>query len=153
MDRESSPSKGRSRRHRAVPTLLAITALLTLAFWLVFFADYAAQPQSYFAVRCPSWFSWERSFPAADLWMAATCLIAAVGLWRGRPWGLLFALLGGSALVFLGLMDVLFFLQNGLYAPINGEVLVEAVIHLWALAFGAFVIAYTWWRRQDLLAA
>jgi hypothetical protein len=131
---------------------LALTALLTLAFWVTFFADYAGQAESYFARQCAGWFLWERSFPAADLWAATACSIGAVGLWRQRPWGGLFALLGGSALIFLGLMDALFFLQNGLYSPFNADVLVEAIIHVWALGFGAFAIVYTWRGRRQLLA-
>lgn len=140
------------RGRKLVAGLLALTAVLTVAFWVTFFADYAGQAQSYFARRCPGWFLWERSFPAADLWAAAACLLGAVGLWKRRAWGGLFALLGGSALIFLGLMDVLFFLQNGLYSPFNADVLVEAVIHVWVLAFGAFVIVYTWRGRRQLLA-
>jgi len=135
---------------RIVAGLLALTAVLTAAFWVTFFADYAGQAESYFARQCDGWFLWERSFPAADLWAAAACLIGAVGLWRRRSWGGLFALLGGSALIFLGLMDALFFLQNGLYSPFNVDVLVEAVIHIWALGFGAFVIVHTWPRRKQL---
>ena len=141
-----------SRGRRIVAGLLALTAVLTVAFWVTFFADYAGQAESYFARECAGWFLWERSFPAADLWAATACLIGAVGLWKRRSWGGLFALLGGSALIFLGLMDALFFLQNGLYSPFNIDVLVETVIHIWALAFGALVIAYTWRRRKQLLA-
>jgi hypothetical protein len=141
-------TKGR----KVVAGLLALTAVLTVAFWVTFFADYESQAGSYFARQCDGWFLWERSFPAADLWAATACLIGAVGLWKRRPWGGLFALLGGSALIFLGLMDALFFLQNGLYRPVNADVLVEAVIHIWALALGMFVIVYTWRGRQHLLA-
>ena len=65
---------------------------------------------------------------------------------------MLFTLLGSSALIFLGLMDALFFLQNGLYWPLNADVIVEAVIHAWAFVFGPFVITYTWRRRRQLLA-
>nr|MBC7244279.1 hypothetical protein [Chloroflexota bacterium] len=143
---------GEDKGFKVVAWLLALTALLTVVFWVVFFADYAAQDESYFAQQCGAWLLWERSFPAADLWMASACLVGAVGLWKRRPWGLLFALLSGSALIFLGLMDALFFLQNGLYWPVNADVMIEAVIHLWALTFGPFVIAYTWRRRQQLLA-
>ena len=137
---------------KVVAGLLGLTAVLTAAFWVVFFADYAGQAESYLARQCGGWFLWERSFPAADLWLAVACLIGTVGLWKRRPWGGLFALLGGSALIFLGLMDALFFLQNGLYIPLNSDVLLEAVIHIWALAFGTFVIVYTWRRRRQLLA-
>ncbi|MCJ7622767.1 MAG: hypothetical protein MUO76_04625, partial [Anaerolineaceae bacterium] len=44
---------------------------------------------------------------------------------RMRRSGLLFSLLSGGALVFLGLMDWLFFLQNGLYLPFTAEIAIE----------------------------
>ncbi len=130
-----------------VAILMLVTAVLTIAFWAFFFAGYEAQSQSFLARECDAWFLWERSFPAADAWMAITCLAGAVGLWKMRPWGLLFSLVSGGALIFLGLMDVLFFLQNGLYWPVNFEVVMEMVIHVWVLVFGAFVIIYVWGQR------
>ncbi len=142
----------KQQSRKTVAILLGLTAVLTAAFWVTFFADYDRQARSYFARECESWFLWERSFPAADLYLAAVCLLAAIGLWKARSWGILFSLLGGSALIFLGLVDALFFLQNGLYTPFNTDVLVEIVIHVWALAFGPFVILYAWRRRTDLLA-
>ena len=50
-------------------------------------------------------------------------------------------------MVFLGLMDVLFFLQNGLYLPLNSEVAVELFIHIWTAIFGLFAIVYVWTQR------
>ncbi len=134
-----------------VAILMVVTAVLTMAFWVVFFADYEGQSQSFLARECEGWFLWERSFPAADAWMAIVCLAGAVGLWKMRPWGLLFSLVAGGALIFLGLMDALFFLQNGLYWPVNFDVATELVIHAWVLAFGSFVIAYVWGKRSLLL--
>jgi hypothetical protein len=72
------------RGRRIVAGLLALTAVLTVAFWVTFFADYAGQAESYFARECAGWFLWERSFPAADLWVATACLIGAAGLWKRR---------------------------------------------------------------------
>ena len=130
--------------------LMLLTAVGTLLFWVTFFADLEAQRSGYLASRCDAWFAWEMSFPLADAWMAATAILGAVGLWRMRPNGLLFGLVSGGAMVFLGLMDVLFFLQNGLYAPLTGEVAVELFIHIWTAAFGLFAIAYVWIRRALL---
>lgn len=134
-----------------IAILMAVTAALTLAFWVAFFADYEGQSRSFLARECEGWFLWERSFPAADAWMAVACVLGAVGLWKMRPWGLLFSLVAGGALIFLGLMDALFFLQNGLYWPVNFDVATEMVIHVWVLAFGAFVIVYVWGKRDLLL--
>jgi hypothetical protein len=127
--------------------LMLLTAVGTLLFWVTFFADLGAQRNGYLASRCDAWFAWEVSFPLADGWMAATAILGAVGLWRMGPAGLLFGLVSGGAMVFLGLMDVLFFLQNGLYLPLNGEVAIELFIHIWAITFGLLAIAYIWTQR------
>jgi hypothetical protein len=130
--------------------LLFLTAAGTLLFWLTFFADLEAQRGSTLASRNDAWFAWEMSFPLADLWMALTAILGAVGLWRMRPAGLLFGLVSGGAMVFLGLMDVLFFVQNGLYLPLTGEVAIELFIHAWTVAFGLSTIACIWTHRALL---
>jgi hypothetical protein len=130
--------------------LMLLTAVGTLLFWVTFFADLEAQRSGYLASQCDAWFAWEMSFPLADAWMAATAILGAVGLWRTRPIGLLFGLVSGGAMVFLGMMDALFFLKNGLYLPLVGEVAVELFIHIWTVAFGLFAIAYIWSQRALL---
>lgn len=141
------------KRHPTL-TLLALLMLLTAVgtalFWIVFFSDLEAQRSGYFASRCAAWFAWECSFPLADAWMAATALLAARGLWLRRPTGLLFGLVSGGTMVFLGLMDILFFLQNGLYLPLNGEVVAEALIHLWMSVLGLTAIWLIWSQRHAL---
>ena len=130
--------------------LMLLTAVGTLLFWVAFFADLEAQRSGTLASRSDAWFAWELSFPLADLWMAVTGIVGAVGLWRARSGGLLFGLVSGGAMVFLGLMDALFFLENGLYLPLTGEVAAELFIHVWTMAFGAWSIATIWRHRKTL---
>jgi hypothetical protein len=139
----------------AVLTVTAILMFLTAAgailFWATFPADLDAQRESAFASRSDAWLAWELSFPLPDAWVAATAILGAVGLWRVRPTGLLFGLVSGGAMVFLGLIDLLFFLQNGLYLPMNSEAAMELFIHVWAIAFGLFAILATWRHRSRLI--
>jgi len=130
-----------------VAALMLLTAMGTLLFWVAFFADLEGQRAGTLASRNDAWFAWELSFPLADLWMAATAIVGAVGLWRMRPRGVLFGLVSGGAMVFLGLMDVLFFLKNGLYLPMTGEIAVELFIHVWTVVFGLWAIATIWGQR------
>jgi hypothetical protein len=134
----------------ATATLMLLTAVGTLLFWATFFADLEAQRSGYLASRCDAWFAWELSFPLADGWMATTAILGAAGLWRMRPAGLLFGLVSGGAMVFLGLMDALFFVENGLYLPLTGEVAAEMFIHAWTVAFGLFSIITVWSHRALL---
>jgi hypothetical protein len=143
-------TRTRPRGFAITAALLLITAVATLIFWVTFFVEGEAQTTSFLAQQCAGWYTWERSFPVADTWMALTCFIGALGLLRMRPWGLLFCALAGSALIFLGLIDVLFFLQNGLYAHLRLDVVIEMVIHAWTLGLGTFVIVYTWSQRHLL---
>lgn len=146
---KASPESNR-RPLRLVGMFLILTGVGTVAFWVAFFADYAGQQVGELALRAPAWFAWERSFPLADLWTALACLLGGAGLWRARPTGLLWSLVAGGALVFLGLLDVLFFLQNGLYWPVTEGVVLEGLIHLWVTGFGLAAIAVVWSRRADL---
>lgn len=133
-----------------VTVLMFLTAIGIILFWAVFFADLDAQRESIFAARSDTWFAWEISFPLADAWVALTALLGAINLWRMRSTGLLFGLVSGGAMVFLGLIDLLFFLENGLYLPTNAEVAIELFIQLWMTGFGLFAIATIWRHRKSV---
>jgi hypothetical protein len=119
--------------------LLVVTAVVTVAYWLDFFLRGTVQ-----AVEEEWYLRFERAFPAADGWMAACSLVAAVGLFSGAGYAAVFGLLAAGALVFLGLMDLTFNLQNGLFRllPQSGQMWVEAVIVGWSLLFGGFLAVY-----------
>jgi hypothetical protein len=122
-----------------VGVLLVVTAVVTVAYWLDFFLRGTVQ-----AVEEEWYLRFERAFPAADGWMAACSLVAAVGLFSGAGYATVFGLLAAGALVFLGLMDLTFNLQNGLFRllPQSGQMWVEVVIVAWSLLFGGFLALY-----------
>ena len=91
----------------AVAALLAITAAGTAAYWVAFFAAGNALHSS----ETDAYVAFEHAFLAADTWMASAATAAAIGLVRRRPWAVLAGIAAGSALVFLGLLDVLFNLE------------------------------------------
>jgi hypothetical protein len=138
----------RARALTITAVLMLLTAIGIILFWIVSFADLDAWRESTFASQSAAWFAWELSFPLADAWVALTAILGAIGLWRRRPAGLLFGLVSGGAMVFLGLIDLLFFLENGLYLPVNAESVIELLIHLWATGFGLFAIAAIWSRSD-----
>lgn len=133
---------------RVAAAYLAMTAVGTLAYWLDFFT--AGQVH----VRSDDvYLAFERAFPLADAWMATCAAIGAVGLWRSRPWGLLFGLLAASAQIFLGCLDVLFNLNEGNYAIGSGAMAVEVLINAYLLIGAPLLIAFLWRRRGTLLAS
>lgn len=119
--------------------LLLLTAVATVAYWVDFFVRGGVR-----VVEEDWYIRFERAFPAADGWMAACSLIGGVGLIAGSGVGTAFGLVAGGALVFLGLMDALFDLQNGLYRlmPRSGAMWAELVINVWCLGLGGLLVGY-----------
>jgi hypothetical protein len=75
-------------------------------------------------------------------------------LLRRRASALLWCIAAGSVSIYLGLLDVLFDLENGIYrSPDTGGVIVELVINVLTLSMGVVVLAWTWRNRGALLAA
>jgi len=47
-------------------------------------------------------------------------------------------------------MDVLYNLENRMYASLNGPMIGEVLINVYCLSFGPFLIAYFWRAREAL---
>ena len=127
----------------AVIALLALTVAGTVAYWIAFFAG----GETLHSSETDAYLAFEHAFPAADAWMAACAAAAAVGLARRRPWGVLAGVAAGSAIVFLGLLDVLFNLEHGLYRVRSGAMAAEIVINVFCLGIGPFFLWYFWRYR------
>jgi hypothetical protein len=117
--------------------LLILTAVVTAAYWVDFFARGTVQAGE------EEWYiRFERAFPVADAWMSVCCVVAAVGLLAGGGYGVAFGLVAAGALVFLGLLDVSFNVENGLYRrlPASGQMWAEVVINVWSLGLGGWLV-------------
>jgi len=125
--------------------LLLFACFAIVTYWAIFFTTGDVQVR-----KDPVYMAFESAFPLADGWMALCALAGAVGLWRKKDWGFLFGLLAGSSSIFLGLMDVLFNLNEGNYALGGAEMAVEIAINLATLSLGIVVIAYLWRHRTNL---
>lgn len=135
----------RPRPPRILASLLIITALVTLAYWVNYFTGGDVK-----TVDARWYTAFEDSFPAADAWLALTSFAAGIGYWRGLGWAPAMSLLAGSALLYLAAMDIAFDLENGLYAlvPHSAPMQFELTINLWSLVFGIWAVAEGW-RRQN----
>jgi len=137
------PSNDAPRGARTLGTLLVVAGVLTVSYWVAFFASDAVQ-----ASTEPCYLVFERAFPAADAWAAGAAIAAGVALRRRRPAAVVLGIAAGSAFVFLGLMDVLYNLEHGMYALRTAEMANEAVINVVCLTLGPAAIVYPWrWRR------
>lgn len=125
---------------------LIITFVATLTYWLIYFSSgevKVRQDEVYLA--------FENAFPAADAWMAICALLGAIGLFRKQAMGFLFGLLAGSSMIFLGLMDVTFDINQGIYALGGIETAIEVVINLFCLMVGPLIIIHLWKNRKNWL--
>lgn len=139
---KSSPSSG----SKWVIAALFITFVATLAYWLIYFLSGEVQVR-----QDEVYLAFENAFPAADAWMAVCALLGAFGLLRKQAKGFLFGLLAGSSMIFLGLMDVTFNLNQGIYALGGMETAIEVVINLFCLMVGPLMINYLWKNRKKWL--
>src|SRR4051812_36272988 len=98
--------------------ILLFAAVATTAYWVVwFFVD----PKLLATTNDPAYFVFENAFPLADARLIACSVLATRALWRRRASALLWMLVGASASIYLGAMDVLFDLENGIYRAPTGD--------------------------------
>ena len=138
----------RKPRPRAV-TIIALMLLSTAVFALVFWASFFSGSGHITEDKC--YLTFEYAFPAADTWAAVTATIGAIGLLRRKSWGVLFTLLAASAGIFLGLMDLLFDIQYGIFWMPSPDVATEIGLVVWLLTLSPVAIWYVWTRREALL--
>ena len=132
-----------TRPARLLGTLLIVTAIVTVAYWVNYFTGGDVK-----TIDARWYTAFEDAFPVADGWLAATSLLAGIGLWRGLRWAGAMGLLAGSALLYLAAMDITFDVENGLYAlvPSSAQMQLELLINVWSLALGVWTVAASWRR-------
>lgn len=117
--------------------LLLVTAVVTVAYWVDFFWRGSVN-----VVEEEWYIRFQRAFPVADCFMALACALAAVGLLTDASYGVAFGLVAAGALLFLGLMDVTFNVENGLYRHLvsSSPMRAELVINVWSIGFGVALL-------------
>jgi len=94
--------------------------------------------------------AFESAFPVPDAYLIVVLVIGSIGLLRKKSYGRLFSLIGGASLVFLGLLDISFNTQHGIYRLGLGEAVLNLFINLICLGVGVFLILIVWKYREDL---
>ncbi|UCE14296.1 MAG: hypothetical protein JSV04_03745 [Candidatus Heimdallarchaeota archaeon] len=103
-----------SRYDRYVAILEIIGAVIITGFWIGWFLDILKS----FKPDDPlyeTYMAFESTFPVPDAWIVVLLLISAYGIWKEKSYGSFFAAAAGGALVFLGLIDISFNIQQGIY--------------------------------------
>jgi len=136
------------RGGRFILGVIIFGVLATLAYWVVWFG---VDREILASAHTESYYAFENSFPVADLWMVACGVAAIVGLIRRRAHSFLSIIAAGATSIYLGLLDVLFDLENGIYrSPDTGGVCVELAINVLTLVFGALIMIWAWRNRRAL---
>ncbi|MHA1718413.1 MAG: hypothetical protein ACTSWX_06180 [Promethearchaeota archaeon] len=125
-------------------TLIAIFEILIavglIGFWIYFFLIENKNPE-----KSDVYFGFERSFPIPDLgWATPSLIIAAIGLLLEQRFGIFFTITSGSALLFLGLLDISFNARNGGYTTNIGDTIMNIFINLVCVIFGPLFMIFAW---------
>lgn len=85
-----------------------IWILLFIGYWTVFYFTEYKKPKMSEVER-----KHELSFPFPDLgWIVPTLIVAAIGVLLEQNYGFFFSALAGSGMMFLGIIDLAFNIQN-----------------------------------------
>ena len=123
-----------------IAVLELIIAIGIIVFWIIFyFTEYKNRKMSEVE------FKHELSFPLPDLgWITPNLIIATIGLLLNQGFGYLFSIIGGSGMMFLGLIDLAFAVQNGKFRikEYVFDVYMTTIIVALMLIFGPIFIIY-----------
>lgn len=124
-----------------ISVLLPGTASGLIYYWIDFFINGTVN-----VVNDDWYIKFQKSFPAADIWTAVCAVIGATGLIMDRSFGAFFTLITGSSLLFLGLMDITFNIQNRLYRFVrkSSQMKFEVFINVWTTGLGIALILLMW---------
>ncbi len=123
---------------------LAIAAGI-ISFWIAFFStDLVSIDDPHLK---EIYLAFESAFPVADIYLSILLIIGGIGLLKKVSFGFLFSLLGGASLIFLGLLDISFNTQHGIYLLGIGEAILNIFINLLCLGGGFFII-FTIWKNR-----
>ena len=110
-----------------------------ILFWIYFFLVDNKDPDN-----SEIYLAFERSFPIPDLgWIVPTLFISAICNLINEKISFIFSLISGGSLIFLGLLDLSFNIQQKKLKTKTG-LLFSFIINIICLVFGAIFIFYGW---------
>ena len=116
---------------RLISALEIVTAGGLSLFWLAFFTVGLAPENA-----PPCYFAYEHSFPLPDGLLSILLLAAGILLLLNNPLGSHLSLIGAGALLFLGVLDFSFNIQNGVYKISKSDLILNAFLNIWCVGFG-----------------
>lgn len=117
-----------------------IWILLLIGFWVVFYFTEYKKPKMVEFER-----KHELSFPFPDLgWIMPNLIVAAIGVFSEQTYGFFFSALAGSGMMFLGIIDLAFDIQNKKFnrKKYGFDALVNLSVVILTLIFGPIFIIF-----------
>ena len=127
-----------------IDTIMAVLQILLgvgfAGFWIIFYFTEYKNPKM---GECD--FKHEKSFPLPDLgWIMPCLFIAGIGILMGQKFGYFFSALAGSGMMFIGLIDLAYDIQNEMFKKKEFSTYMGSLIILIMLIFGPILIIYAW---------
>ena len=124
--------------YKWLPISLVAAALGFIIFWLYFLISGHSDPRN-----TEIHLAFEMSFFLPDIfWITPLLLLSAFWLKKGNEKGPAASTAAGGAMVFLGLVDISFNLQQGIYARSLSDAMFNGLVNLFTIGFGlVFLIA------------
>jgi heme/copper-type cytochrome/quinol oxidase subunit 2 len=123
-----------------IAALQIFLAIGFIAVWIYLFKYELSNPK-----RSEVYRAFERSFPLPDLcWITPTLIISAIGLLMDERFGIFFTIISGSSLIFLGLLDISFNLQQGGYKTSKMDTIFNLTINIICVIFGPIFLIVGW---------
>jgi len=118
--------------------LQIIFAVGLIGIWIYFFLVEFKDPNK---EEC--YIKHERSFPLPDIGLIAVSLfVAAIGLLTNQRFGIFFTIVAGGALMFLGLIDFSFNLQNKRFTTKDADAYLSIFIVVVVLFLGILCLTF-----------
>lgn len=135
-----------NRTNRFIAGAEFVVALGIFLFWIAFFTqDVVSINDSHLK---EIYMAFESAFPLADFYLALMLIIGGIGLLKNMLYGYFFSVVAGASLIFLGILDVSFNFQNGLYSIGIQEAAFNVSINLVCLSFGIYLLVAIWRSKK-----
>ena len=134
----------KEEKYRMINIIMAILQILLgigfVGFWVIFYFTEYKNPKMEETA-----FIHEKSFPLPDLgWIMPCLFIAGFGLLLEQKFGFFFSALAGSGMMFLGLIDLAYDIQNDVFKKKEFGTYIGILIIIIMLIFGPICIIFAW---------
>jgi hypothetical protein len=140
----------RVKTRKVIPVIAVMelaVAFGIIAFWVVFFSTDMVNIED--SRLKEVYLAFETAFPVADFYLAIMLIIGGVGLLKRKLYGTVFSFMGGASLIFLGLLDVSFNTQQGIYSLGVEEAVMNVFINSLCIGFGSYLVRSVWKERGE----